>query len=298
MEDSARRVPVSAAITAAQAALTAPAADDPEDLTAPLAAIPAPRSGEEMPSAGDTIAPRSSVAPPGVRRPAAGRPALFRGAARSLFVTPWFAAATGFVIAAGLWVYSPHTVLRFPNSSPGVSLCRSAGCVQEPKVGPHEANAGPGVQIPRQKAKTEHPAKSAVNHLSTAANGLVFKFTVLWHRHHGFGATIAVTGHHVPSSWRLSFDLPSAQIEYVMGVTWQANAAGTGGTASQATWQSNGPGAGDGSGGGGLSLDGNGSGGVQAAPDGVPVITFLITGNGPATAPVHCVFDGASCTFR
>src|SRR6202035_1092864 len=118
--------------------------------TQPLAAVPAPRLSAEQ--QWDGAAPgdgapeprrrararprRNSVAPPGragqrgpgFGAPAGGRQSLFRGATRSLFVTPWFAAATGFVIAAGLWVYSPHTVLRFPNSEPGVSVCQSTGC--------------------------------------------------------------------------------------------------------------------------------------------------------------------------
>ena len=229
---------------------------------------------------------------------------LFRGAARSLFVTPWFAAATGFVIAAGLWVYSPHTVLRFPNSEPGVSVCQSTGCGQDSN--PHLTVVAPGVQIHGGKAKkTSHPAKAAVDRGSTAADGLVFEFTVLWQRHHGFGATITVTGHKVPDSWRLSFDLPGTQIDDVMGVTWTPNSDGNGGTASQASWQSGESGGGNSSDGSGAFGGGSGDGGdgglgadvAQSGTDKLPVIRFLVTGNGPANAPVHCNFDGASCTF-
>src|SRR5271169_558810 len=39
-----------------------------------------------------------------------------RRAVRGLLMTPWFAASTGFVIAAGLWVYSPHASIRFPSA--------------------------------------------------------------------------------------------------------------------------------------------------------------------------------------
>jgi hypothetical protein len=98
-----------------------------------------------------------------------------------------------------------------------------------------------------------------------------------------------VTGHKVPDSWWLSFDLPGTQIEDVRGVTWQPNSDGDGGTASQASWQS------------GNSVGSNGSddsGAFGGGTDKLPVITFLVTGNGPATAPVHCDFDGATCTFR
>jgi hypothetical protein len=291
---------VSTAITAAQAALAAPVLDEPEEPgTPPLVAVPAPRNGADPPG--------PVLAPPAAGRPAPGRQGLFRGATRSLFVTPWFAAATGFVIAAGLWVYSPHTVLRFPSSAPGLSLCESKGCGQQQQrqTGPKVTTVTPGhrLQNPQAKKNTS-PVTSTVNHGAPAAAGLTFKFTVLWQRNHGFGATVTVAGHKVPSSWRLTFDLPGTQIEYVMGVAWTSNPAGNGGTASQASDQ---PGDTDGSylsgatalgGGTGDSGGQPGTGGGQNDPGALPVISFLITGSGPAGAPSHCEFDGASCTFR
>ena len=127
---------------------------------------------------------------------------------------------------------------------------------------------------------------------------------MLWQRDHGFGATITVSGHKVPGSWRLSFELPGTQIEYVTGVTWDSNSAGNGGTASQASYQIGDPngnysdgssafGAGTGDGG-----DEVGVGSARSDPGSLPVISFLITGNGPPSAPAHCHFDGASCTFH
>ncbi len=221
-------------------------------------------------------------------------------------MTPWFAAATGFVIAAGLWVYSPHTVLRFPSSEPGLSLCKSKGCGQQSRQsGGKVTTVTPGVQLRGPKAKKiAHPAEAGVNRRSKAAAGLTFKFTVLWQRDHGFGATITVSGHKVPGSWRLSFELPGTQIEYVTGVTWDSNSAGDGGTASQASYQIGDPngnysdgssafGAGTGDGG-----DEVGVGSARSDPGSLPVISFLITGTGPPSAPAHCHFDGASCTFR
>jgi hypothetical protein len=254
----------------------------PDDRTEPLAPVLA-----------------ESGADPAPARPPAGRRSfrpgsVFRGAARSLFVTPWFAAATGFVIAAALWVYSPHTVLRFPNSAPGVSLCKSAGCVQEsdPQSGSLAA-AAPGVKISDSKATARHADASH------AARGLTFRFTVLWQRQNGFGAEVTVTGHQVPGSWRLSFDLPGAQIAYVAGVSWQANSAGNGGTASASSWQTGGdPGDyGFGADGGDNGDQGDSDAG-HAQPGGVPVISFLITASGPLAGPAHCVFDHATCTFR
>jgi hypothetical protein len=294
---------VSAAITAARTALAAPVLDEPEEPgTQPLAAVPAPRDGADRPRADQ---PGPGLASP-AGRPALRRQSLFRGATRSLFVTPWFAAATGFVIAAGLWVYSPHTELRFPSSAPGVSLCPSKGCGQQPRqTGPKVTTVTPGhqLQTPEARKKTS-PARASVNQDSTAADGLTFKFTVLWQRNHGFGATVTVAGHKVPSSWRLSFELAGTQIEYVMGVAWTSNPAGNGGTASQPSGQAGGTdgdylgtatafGGGTGDGGGQPGVDG-----AQNDPGTLPVISFLITGSGPAGAPSHCEFDGASCTFR
>jgi hypothetical protein len=277
-------------------------AGEPDDATEPLAALPAPRPAEALPSAGAQGPAAPAPAGPAPGGPPAGRrlpsPAtVFRGAARSLFVTPWFAAATGFVIAAGLWVYSPHTVLRFPNSVPGLSICKSAGCVQDSDPeGGSLAVVSPGVKISDSKASAKHTATSASGHANNAVRGLTFKFTVLWQRQNGFGAEVTVSGHQVPGSWRLSFDLPGAQIAYVGGVTWQANAAGTGGTASALSWQDGGD-RGDGADGGGTG-DQDGPGAGRPQPGAAPVISFLITASGPQAAPVHCVFDHATCRFR
>jgi hypothetical protein len=296
---------VSAAITAARAAIATSVADEPDDPTEALAAGPAPRSEESLPRAGAQLtaapAPTGPAPGPPAGRRLPGRITVFRGAARSLFVTPWFAAATGFVIAAGLWVSSPHTVLRFPNSEPGVSLCKSAGCVQDPDPeGGSLAVVSPGVKInDDSKATARHATKADADHANNAAHGLTFKFTVLWQRQNGFGAEITVSGHKVPSSWRLSFELPGAQIANVAGVTWHANVAGGGGIASAPSWRTGGdPGDGGyGSDGGGDGLQG-GPGAGRARPDAGPVISFLITASGPQTRPAHCVFDHAACSFR
>ena len=61
-------------------------------------------------------------------RSAAAEPGLMAGAVRGLVATPWFAAATGFVVAAGLWIYSPHAELKFPSSAVGTVPCTAQGC--------------------------------------------------------------------------------------------------------------------------------------------------------------------------
>src|SRR5260370_20317743 len=49
-------------------------------------------------------------------------------AVRGLLVTPWFAASTGFVVAAGMWLYSPHARINFPPAI-GKVHCQSRDCV-------------------------------------------------------------------------------------------------------------------------------------------------------------------------
>jgi hypothetical protein len=219
-----------------------------------------------------------------------------REAARSLLVTPWFAAGTGFVVAAGLWIYSPHTVLRFPEAAPGVSLCKSQGCTQD--VLGHGAGTatarGPGTRISGSGARKAHAAGPVVTRHRAATSGLTFKFTVLWQRHKTFGAAITVSGHQVPKSWRLSFDIPGVQIGWVMGVHWQTSASGDGGIASPLL-----PPAGGGPAGG---PSGPGPGGYPPGqPHGraqvIPLISFVVTGTGSGGTPADCVFDGAACTF-
>ena len=227
-----------------------------------------------------------------------------REAARSLLVTPWFAAGTGFVVAAGLWIYSPHTVLKFPDAAPGMSLCKSAGCAADP-LG-HGAGSltatSPGTHISRPAARIRHPAGPTVTRHDAANSGLTFKFTVLWQRHSSFGAAITVSGHKVPKSWQLSFDIPGVRIGSVMGVSWRTSASGDGGVASPLTFPSGGGPGGGGPGGGGPSggpaPGGFGPAGQQHAHgEVIPVVSFVITGSGSASTPADCVFDGAACTF-
>jgi hypothetical protein len=295
IDDSGRRVRVSHAISAARSAL---ATSRPHAEQAP------PPSPDPRPASRPARPPRR-VRPPGRPRgsrpggrPAAAGSGLLREAARSLLVTPWFAAGTGFVVAAGLWIYSPHTELRFPDAAPGVSLCPSAGCATDPGRGAGSLTATtPGTHISSPAARSRHSARPTVSRHHAASSGLVFKFTVLWQRHGSFGAAITVSGHQVPKAWQLSFDLPGVRIGYVMGVSWRTSASGDGGVASPLILPSGGgPGGGGPSGGPGPT--GFGPSGRQHAHGAViPVISFVITGSGSTAAPADCVFDGAACTF-
>ncbi len=212
---------------------------------------------------------------PKVRRPPTGRPSLMRGAARSLLVTPWFAAGAGFVLAAGLWIYSPHTELRFPTTMPESVPC-APGCSIS---GGHSAGSlaakGPVLRIKNPQHAERHTGQSNVTGQPNAASGLTFKFTVLWQRDNRFVAQIAVSGSSVPSSWHLKFAMPGDEIGYVMGAQWQPTPGDDGGTAS--------------------AYQGYQQGGNRG--DGRHGFSFSVTGSGSASTPADCAFDGASCTF-
>jgi hypothetical protein len=283
---------VSAAISAAEAALAATGHDD-----ADAAADQQPISRRSW-RLGRTVRWRrpSSTRPPAA--PNAG-PRVVRGAARSLLVTPWFAAGTGFVIATGLWIYSPHTELRFPDTAP-FSLCKASGCVNDTPSdgGGILATGAPGQRITGSQAKTKKTAKPDVVMTRGATAGLKFKFTILWQQGQNFDAYITVSGHSVPTSWRLSFAIPGVEIDYVTGVSWRPVSSKDGGTASAPAWQfgdGNGN-AGSGNGGGGDESAGTQNGSADHRDP--PVISFSVTGTGSVSLPSTCSFDGSTCKFH
>jgi hypothetical protein len=199
----------------------------------------------------------------------------------------------------GLWIYSPHTELKFPDSAPLYSLCQSKGCKSDSAGtdGGLPFASARGEKINGSQARTGGTAKpDVVTHAATA--GLKFKFTILWQQGQRFGAYVTVSGHSVPSSWRLSFAIPGARNVDVSGASWRPAASGDGGTASAPSWQFGGSG-------GGYGTVGNGPGQVpdstttdeQGQAD-VPVISFSVTGTGAVNIPATCSFDGSACKFR
>jgi hypothetical protein len=187
-------------------------------------------------------------------------------------VTPWFAAGAGFVIAAALWIHSPHAELRFPPIAGGVMQCKIDGC------GPADSNGSGSLaaSTPGQRLVHSHHADGkaagpdSARHPDRAA-GLKFQFTLLWQRHGSFGALISVLGKPSLGSWRLAFTMPGATIKYVKGADWQPLPSGDGGTA-WATRQ---------------------HGSFRHAPG----ATFTVIGSGTATTPASCRFDGSKCRF-
>jgi hypothetical protein len=205
-------------------------------------------------------------------------------------MTPWFAAATGFVIAASLWIYSPHPQLTYPAIS--IGPCKTSGC--SPKV--DQQGAGSLTIKSGERARQQHKAAAPVRtgprtRASTAASGLTFGYFVRQTTPGNFELTVSGIGQRAVKNWKLAFVLPGDQIRYVIGAHWQANgrdgivASPLAGDQGQ---QHGGPG--DYGGGPGDHRDGGAYG--QAGD------SFEVFASGTRVGPADCSFNGASCTFH
>lgn len=224
---------------------------------------------------------------------------------RGFLVTPWFAAGAGFVIAAGLALNSPHTVLTYrPNTQPCVGNCQPS----QPSVSSSPLVVKPGVRI-----KTTHPSQARhhrpareVPPGASAADAAV-SFRVKWHKSGQFAAVITIPRRRARSDWSLEFNLPHAQIMQVWGAQWQPAPGDHGGLAivrAHQTWP--GPTGQQGSNG---QLGGAGQGGQQPAweqlfgasghrgwwRDGAG---FVVLARGTPDAPVSCELNRVHCHFR
>jgi hypothetical protein len=237
---------------------------------------------------------QSASTPPG-SAPASGLAGTHPMVARGLLMTPWFAAATGFVIAASLWIYSPHPQLTFPAIAVG----------KLPKVPSHVDQQGAGRLAIKsgERATQQHesaaPAKTSTrDRASTAASGVTFGYVAQSAADGKFWLTVTVAGKHPIKNWQLAFVLPGAHIQSVYGADWHP-AGSDGGTASQFT---GGPGQQHGGPvGGGSGHTGPGGAGGDYGHGGAadqPRVIFRVLASGRPVGPADCSFDGASCTFR
>jgi Cellulose binding domain len=224
------------------------------------------------------------------RRPprAAGRgsaptrePGTYRGRlalARSLMVTPWFAAGAGIVIAAALAVDSPAALTYVP-TDPGVR-CPVTGCAgPSPSHGPAVAAATPGVPLPGGSGPRAGAAPGPARQ-GGAGSAYQVGYQVVRRWSSGFLATITMPKDTRPGPWSLHFAFPSAHVDRVWGARWKPSGNGDAGTAT-GPWPGPGRGRGDGEGGAGRL----GAGQV------------VISATGTAKTPSACRLDGVSCRF-
>ncbi|HEY2506873.1 MAG TPA: hypothetical protein VGI58_10180 [Streptosporangiaceae bacterium] len=226
-----------------------------------------------------------------------GQAVAARGASRGILLTPWFAAGTGFVLAAGMYLYAPHADLSFPNPLQNRQSCLEKGCKSAKD---DERLAGtPGARIPNQsKAGNQSGAASktpASGHRPNPASGLTFGFRVLRQADNMFAAEITVSGKQALASWRLRFIMRGTSNDHVAGASFEPVPAGDGGLATP-------PSPDDSSGGQGAANSGGPGPGEQQGSDqqsgpGAPIIVFYIYGSGTPHKPGHCRFDGARCAF-
>jgi hypothetical protein len=198
-------------------------------------------------------------------------------AVRRLMVTPWFAVATGFVVAAGLWVYSPHAELRFPNGAVGEVPCKKPSDCQLPST------QNRGVPASSATLPITSAVKSAGRIPTSRPRHLTYR--VFWQSQGRFAMLISLSGKHVPRTWRLTFALPGDDIIGVDGAGWKATGSDEGTVtwpAADASGQTPGP-AGDGSSG--------------TAPWAKAGAGFVVVAAGAPIAPIDCSFNGATCKF-
>ena len=217
--------------------------------------------------------PPRAAGPGSVHEPA---PRTYRGRlalARSLMVTPWFAAGAGIVIVAALAVDSSAALTYVP-ADPAVR-CPVTGCPgATPSHGPDVAAATPGLPLPPGSGPRAGAAPGAARGGAAAAPYQVgYQVARRWSS--GFLATITMPKNLRPGPWSLQLAFPSARVDRVWGARWQPSGNGDAGTATglwpeHAPW----PGAGQ---------PGDGQ--------------VVISATGTPTTPSACRLDGVSCRF-
>lgn len=287
-----RRARVNAAAPAAQPGLAATTRSDADAAKT-----------EPLPLRSVVPQPRPDGAPEGGRRGVSGRGrplptgpgGALGGAARGLLVSPWFAAAAGFVIAGSLWIHSPHTELTFPNLAIGKVPCSGAVC-----------NGAPEPQGRGSKLTTPSPSntkKTRKNSGTTAGAGttpvrtqartahMSVGYHVTIQNDHQFSIVFLVSARHIPQRWRLALTIPGVQVQGAAFADWTASSSdsGTATPTYEAGWRgSHGP------------QNGNSSAGVsERGPGGRRYgFSFVIFGTGTPGQPTGCTYNGDACTFH
>jgi hypothetical protein len=209
-------------------------------------------------------------------RAGAANTSLVAGAMRGLIATPWFAAATGFVVAAGLWIYSPHAELKFPVSSPNTQPCAPRACAIANGSGSTATNG----QHVGQGGGTS--AATSASRAASVVRRLKFTYQVLSNSDGRFAVRITVTGRRPPRDWKLALAMPGDQIVGVLGAAWDPTSDASG-IASRPTNPA------------GTQWQGTAGPSPQIPPR--RGFTFVLYGQGTPTAPTGCRLNGVRCKF-
>jgi hypothetical protein len=187
--------------------------------------------------------------------------------ARSLMVTPWFAASAGIVIAVALAVDSPAALMYVPNG-PAVR-CPASGC-----GGPAYSPPGVTTQTPGVKLQTG-TAPGAAGTGTPARAVYQLGYQIIRGQKGDFIAVITLPADLKPGAWSLRLGFPSARVDRVWGARWQPSRHGHVGTAT-GSWRPHGHNPHD------RGLDGR---------------QLMIFAVGTPTLPSGCRLDGISCDF-
>ena len=209
--------------------------------------------------------PEPDEAQTAARGPGRERPRL----ARSLMVTPWFAASAGIVIAAALAVDSPAALMYVPNA-PAVR-CLASGC-----TGPASGPPGVTTEVPGVKLKTGAAPRPGRAGAPAGRHGVYqLGYQVVRSLKGGFVAVITLPGDLKPGTWSLRFGFPSARVDHVWGARWRPSRHDHAGTAT-GSWRPN-----------DHEPDNRGLDGRQ----------LMILAVGKPTLPSGGRLDGVSCEF-
>lgn len=239
-------------------------------------AVPHPRPAELVPEMrAHSHSKRRVVADPTVAT------TLSQSVARGVLVTPWFAAATGFVIAVSMWVLWPHADLHIlagpainkepygPNGTSGV-----AGS----KGGEINTKSSP----PRSTASQARGDHGATGSRGAKGVGASVRYYVAQSGHDSFDIVITVPGRHARTHWELAFLLRGDESIRVFGANWQPTGQ-DGGLASE--W----PGA--------QHWRGDQNFGEPGGDRNSHDVSFQVYGSGSNIRPTGCVLNGKACHF-
>ena len=207
-----------------------------------------------------------------------------------MLVTPWLAAGAGIVVASGLALNVPRTVLTY---TPKYPACQPPACGSTPAGHEHGGLAAtdPGIKMEHARPVRAHrpaagtPLTPAARAARTHANAVhprgpvrrrmrsqvevAYQAIQRWPT--GFSGLITVTGQANLDHWRLAFRYPGAHIESVTGAKWLARGDGNGGVATAIPW--------------------------PWGPPAGQLVRIMIIADGTPGQPTACRFDGARCSF-